>query len=108
MPKENKVYELWFSPLKAFKGKGSIGFMHEKLGEIWYNLNLISENNPIINLPILKAELGKSENFDVILENPINTAVDVSHLISNSSNFTISPEILNIPPFSSASATIKY
>ena len=44
MPKQSGVYELIFSPLKVFRGKGNVSFMNEKLGEIWYDLNLISED----------------------------------------------------------------
>jgi hypothetical protein len=44
--------------------------MNEKLGEIWYDLTLISEEVPFIRLPTLKAELGKYESVTVTLENP--------------------------------------
>ena len=37
------TYELMFSPLKPYIEKGSIAFVNEKLGEIWYELRLISE-----------------------------------------------------------------
>ena len=56
--------------MRVFRGKGSISFMNEKLGEIWYDLTLISEEVPFIRLPTLKAELGKYESVTVTLENP--------------------------------------
>lgn len=37
------VYELMFSPLKPLLEQGSIAFINEKLGEIWYELKLIAE-----------------------------------------------------------------
>lgn len=77
MPHQTGVYELIFSPLKVFRGKGSVSFMNEKLGEIWYDLSLISEDLPFIRLPTLKAELGKSEAVTVILENPSKMEVAV-------------------------------
>lgn len=39
----SSIYELLYLPLLPEKKKGIIGFIHPKLGEIWYNLNLISE-----------------------------------------------------------------
>lgn len=42
-PKKTGTYELMFSPLRPFTEKGSISFINEKLGEIWYDLNLVSE-----------------------------------------------------------------
>jgi hypothetical protein len=35
-----------FSPLKPFEGKGSISFENDRLGEIWYELNLIAVDTP--------------------------------------------------------------
>lgn len=58
-PNQSAVYELLFSPLRPLKCKGSVAFMHEKLGEIWYELNLHAEENPVIRLPTMKSELGK-------------------------------------------------
>ena len=46
-------------PLKVGKFKGSIAFVSERLGEIWYELNLICEESTAIRLPMLKCELGK-------------------------------------------------
>ena len=66
-----------FSPLKVFRGKGNVSFMNEKLGEIWYDLNLISEDVGFQRLPTLKAELGKYEETTVSLENPSKYEVKV-------------------------------
>jgi len=68
---------LIFSPLKVFRGKGNVSFMNEKLGEIWYDLNLISEDVGFQRLPTLKAELGKYEETTVSLENPSKYEVKV-------------------------------
>lgn len=46
MPKSSGVYELIFSPLLPFKEVGSIAFIHEDLGEIWYELELNAEEAP--------------------------------------------------------------
>jgi len=48
-------------PLKVGKSKGSIAFVSERIGEIWYELNLVCEDSGAIRLPMLKCELGKQE-----------------------------------------------
>lgn len=44
-PQQTVNYELVFSPLKSFRGKGSLNIIHEKLGEIWYDLALHGQEN---------------------------------------------------------------
>jgi len=36
--KQTLTYNLTFTPLRPFRGQGSITFLHDKLGEIWYEL----------------------------------------------------------------------
>ena len=36
-----------------------MAFIQEKLGEIWYELNLVADEGPQVRLPVLKAELGR-------------------------------------------------
>ena len=55
----------------------SIAFINEVLGEIWYDLKLISEEAPQIRLPVLRTELGKVESHKVVLENPTDKDVKV-------------------------------
>jgi len=54
------TYNLIFSPLMAGEFSGNIGFLNEKVGEFWYDLNLIAEENPTENLEMLECELGKT------------------------------------------------
>jgi hypothetical protein len=53
--KETVKYTLNFAPLKIFKSKGSITFINEKLGELWYELNLISKEARLVKIPKLEA-----------------------------------------------------
>jgi hypothetical protein len=76
-----------------------VAFVSEKLGEIWYELNLISEDSGIIRLPVLKAELGKSEQHEITLENPSNEDVHVTYKISNPQNYEVYPEEIIIPSY---------
>ena len=107
-PKETKTYELLFIPLRVFKGKGSIAFIQEKLGEIWYELNLICEEASVIKSPILKAELGKVEECEYILENPSNKDCAVYPKISNPNNFDVIPDNIVIPAYDSVKVKIRY
>ena len=68
-PESTNVYELVFSPLFVGRHVGSIAFISENLGEIWYDLRLVSEDYPPIRLPVWKTELGKVEAHTVLLEN---------------------------------------
>jgi len=43
-PESTNVYELVFSPLFVGRHVGSIAFISENLGEIWYDLRLVSED----------------------------------------------------------------
>ena len=108
LPLQTKVYELRFTPLRAFKGRGSIAFIQEKLGELWYELNLTSENKSSEGLSTLRAELGKFAQHEVILENPSNFNVHVTHRVSNPHNFDVVPDLILIPPLSAVSAWIRY
>jgi hypothetical protein len=39
--------------------------MNDKLGEIWYELDLVAEENPPIKLKPLISEIGKVENSEI-------------------------------------------
>ena len=102
------VYELIFSPLKTGKFNGTIGFLNEKVGEFWYDLVLVSEDNPIINLDLIECELGKSGSKYVTLENPTGQELPIEYFTSNPTNFEIIPEKIVIPPYESAKVCIQY
>jgi hypothetical protein len=80
-----------FSPLKPYKDQGSIAFINDKLGEIWYELKLISEDQDEIKLPPLRAELGKTTFQEVLLRNPSDQDTVIKYTISNPTNFDIRP-----------------
>ena len=107
-PKQTGVYELVFSPLKATKQTGSLAFIHEKLGELWYELNLQADEPQAVRLSTLKAELGKTESHEVELENPTNKEVRVFYKLSNPHNFDILPEDIIIQPYDSVIVQIRY
>lgn len=58
-PKTVGTYSLIFSPLMAGESQGTIGFLNERVGEFWYDLTLIADENPATSLDLLECELGK-------------------------------------------------
>ena len=108
LPKQTATYELVFSPLKAGKQVGSIAFIHEKLGEVWYDLNLEAQPAPPIKVSAMKAELGKVETSEIELENPSNQEVQVRYRLSNPYNFEVLPENIVIPPYDTALVKVRY
>lgn len=107
LPHQTATYALLFLPLQTFRGKGSIAFIEEKLGEIWYDLNLISEECPVIRSHTLKAELGKVAEWQVFLENPSNEDCEIGYKISNPNNFDIFPDIVTIPRYEATKVNIR-
>ena len=54
-------YDLVFAPLKLGKWRGSVAFISQLLGEVWYELNLSCDDQPPQRLNLMKASLGKVE-----------------------------------------------
>jgi hypothetical protein len=108
LPKQSTTYELIFSPLRAMKEVGSVAFIHEKLGEIWYELELNAEAPQPIRLPTLKCELGKVATHIVELENPSAKDVKVKSKISNIANFELDVQEIVIPKYTSIEVVIRY
>eukprot|EP00330_Aristerostoma_sp_ATCC50986_P007041 CAMPEP_0114576998 /NCGR_PEP_ID=MMETSP0125-20121206/1712_1 /TAXON_ID=485358 ORGANISM="Aristerostoma sp., Strain ATCC 50986" /NCGR_SAMPLE_ID=MMETSP0125 /ASSEMBLY_ACC=CAM_ASM_000245 /LENGTH=397 /DNA_ID=CAMNT_0001765977 /DNA_START=1972 /DNA_END=3165 /DNA_ORIENTATION=- len=108
LPGQTGVYELVFSPLKPLKEIGSVAFIHEKLGEIWYELHLEAEDPGVVKLDTLQAELGKTAIHKIELENPSANDVAVRYMVSNPYNFDIQPENLMIPRYSSIVVDCRY
>ena len=102
------VYELIYSPLKTGKFTGTIGFLNEKVGEFWYDLNLVCDENPVQNLPMIDCELGKVGKQTINLENPTGNEVQIDYRITNTTNFEVIPEKIIIGPYESAQVTIQY
>ncbi len=73
--------------------------MHDRLGEIWYALDLTATDVEMVRLPILKAELGKTARHELVLNNPSNQDTSITHRIQNPSNYDVLPEKLVIPAY---------
>jgi len=107
-PGQTGNYEIIFSPCRVGAQKGQVSIINEKLGEVWYELRLIAEACPPQRLPLFKADLGKFVTRMVTLDNNSGQAVDVRSTVTNSLNFALSPEKVQIPPFSATTVQIRY
>ena len=105
-PKRTGVYELIFSPLKTGKFAGTIGFLNEKVGEFWYDLSLVCDENPIINLELIECELGKVGKQVITLENPTGHEQTIDYRITNTTNFEVIPEKIIANAYESVQVTI--
>ena len=107
-PQNVGTYNLIFSPLAAGAAQGTIGFLNEKVGEFWYDLNLHAEENPIVNLELLECELGKVGGHTVTLENPTGQELYLEFRNSNPTNFEIVPDKIILPAYESLKVKIQY
>lgn len=107
-PKSVGTYNLIFSPLAAGAYQGTIGFLNEKVGEFWYDLNLNAEENPVVNLELLECELGKVASHHVTLENPTGQELYLEFRNSNPTNFEIVPDKILLPAYESLKVRIQY
>jgi len=94
--------------MRPLRMQGSITFLHEELGEIWYELKLKATESEPIRLPLLRAELGKTSFYERWLKNPSNTDTNVDVFVSNMSNYDVYPESLFIRANSRAKVKIVY
>ena len=107
-PNSIGTYNLIFSPLVAGEFQGTIGFLNEKVGEFWYDLNLAAEENPAINLELMECELGKNQSHFVTLENPTGAELMLDYKNSNPTNFEIIPEKIILPPYENQKICLQY
>lgn len=107
-PKSVGTYNLIFSPLLAGEFQGNIGFLNEKVGEFWYDLNLVAEENPIVMLELLECELGKNADHFIELENPTGKEIFLDYRNSNPTNFEVIPDKVILPAFEAAKIQIQY
>lgn len=101
-------YTLTFFPLTVFREKASLILSNEKLGEIVYDILLVSEAAPIVKLPLIKCEIGKTETILLKLENVVNQEVKVSYNNPGSQCFFINSEIIVLPPNGTAEVELSY
>ncbi|EGR27619.1 hypothetical protein IMG5_193180 [Ichthyophthirius multifiliis] len=106
--KQTAKYSLLYQPNIVGRSKGSIAFINENLGEIWYELSLNCEEQPPQRLNLLKSELGKFSKHQIFLENHTQQEIQATYTISNVTNFQISPENIVLKPLQENMIEIIY
>jgi hypothetical protein len=56
---------------------GAVSFVNSRVGEFWYQLQLIGEKAPPTALPTMEAEVGRESSQVVVIENPSENEIEV-------------------------------
>jgi disulfide oxidoreductase YuzD len=92
------VYKLLFAPLKIGVWENvMLHIYNDRIGEFLYKLKLVCEEQPVIFSEIIKAELGKYEDYPILLENPTTEEIEVKSYSSNEKLFKILQEKIFLP-----------
>jgi hypothetical protein len=106
--RETKQYEFMFSPLTSGSQMGSVSFTNAKVGEFWYQLQLIAEKAPPTILPDMRAEVGRDSSTMIVLENPSDQEIELTGIVSNARNFKIEPKTVTIAGYQSVEVKLSY
>ncbi|KAJ3408159.1 Cilia- and flagella-associated protein 47 [Chytriomyces hyalinus] len=90
------AYTFTYAPLISCKAKGSLVFTNADVGEFWYELDLDAQDAPPVNVPEMRAPLGKCAAQPLFIENPTNSNAVVVLNVTHSQDFQ-----LMYPPVSS-------
>lgn len=102
------IYTLNFFPLRLMQGEGSVVFTNSRIGEILCKLNLFSNEPNPVKLPLIKCEIGKSQEISIDLENPSNKVVKVTMQPFSSEVFSIIEKEFDIPPRQTKQVKVVY
>ena len=64
-------------PARARTQTGAVSFVNSRVGEFWYQLQLIGEKAPPTALPAMEAEVGRESTQIVVIENPSENEIEV-------------------------------
>ena len=103
------VYKLLYAPLKVGVWENvMLHIYNDRIGEFLYKLKLVCEEQPVIFSEIIKAELGKYEDYPVMLENPTMEEIEVKSYSSNEKLFKILQEKIYLPSGVKKEILIRY
>ena len=105
---KSENYRLYYAPLRVGKKEASIHIYNENVGEFLYKLSLICDENPPIFPDSMRAELGRSVDFSIILDNPLDEEVEIYYRNTNLINYTIIPSKLYIPAYNKIKIVFRY
>lgn len=92
-------FELIYSPLMAGRHGGRISFTNEKVGEIWYELDLTALDADPVEIAPVETMLGATDSVEVPIENPLSEEVVLLVEISGSENFFVKQDTVTLDPF---------
>jgi len=102
------AYELFYSPLISGSFEGSISFLNDVVGELWYKVFMKATPAPPIIIDTIECMLGNVQSIQVPLENPLSEQVTLVAKLSNSENFTVRPENITLEPYSQTSFDVVF
>ena len=109
VPARGKLkYQLTFLPLSEFRERTTVTFMNQKIGDIIYEIQLVSEATPLMKIGPIRCEIGKAEKAKIRLENVIKEPAKVYARSVESHNFYLTQDQLTIPPMGSAEFEVNY
>jgi Abnormal spindle-like microcephaly-assoc'd, ASPM-SPD-2-Hydin len=107
-PLETATYTLYYTPVKVGVNSGSVTFANETVGESWYKLQLEALEAQPVELELQTAPVGSCTRCTVEVENPCGAAVQLEVVNSNKRNFTVTPQRLQLQPYSTAQIEVVY
>lgn len=107
-PRGKETYQLNFFPLRLIADEGAVVFTNSKVGEILCKMALHSNEPTPTKLPIIKCEVGKTQEVSIELENPSNKPVRVVLAPFSSDTFTVSEKDFEIAPCSFKIVKVVY
>ena len=78
---------------------GSIVFANPRLGEVWYELNLVATPPERLRLKQMRAAVGTRARQPIYIENPSNEEVTLQLSSSNTLNFRCVPPTVTLGPY---------
>eukprot|EP00002_Diphylleia_rotans_P025649 TRINITY_DN5079_c0_g1_i5.p1 TRINITY_DN5079_c0_g1~~TRINITY_DN5079_c0_g1_i5.p1 ORF type:complete len:2913 (-),score=444.38 TRINITY_DN5079_c0_g1_i5:284-9022(-) len=107
-PQETLTYEIIYLPLFVGTRQASVSFFNESVGEFWYQLNLLSKEANPQDLGLLESEIGKTAEYNVLVENPLPEDVVLRLISSNPRSFFFKRSDYLIPGDGSIEIPIIY
>ncbi|XP_072305824.1 cilia- and flagella-associated protein 47-like [Eucyclogobius newberryi] len=109
-PQMTLNYKVIFSPNVIGMSTGSVVFQSEIGDEFWYQLELYGLPVPVVVLPKVKCQLGKSTKITLPLVNPYSEPVELTVSNSNPENYTLEMDSnnLTLQPHSSSQLGVHF
>ena len=102
------VYELIFSPLLTGKSTGRISFSNEKVGLVWYKLNLTALPAEPIILETIESMVGSVNTIHAPIENPLSEPVSFSVTLSDPDHFELKSDRISLGEYAQSTFEVSF